>query len=68
MKNFTKKQNFTLGEPPKKVIFLVDSQLRGPGRGRGKGLSTKEKRTFLNVFFSFKFVSVLLSTKPRGGG
>ena len=32
--------------------------------GRGKGISTTKKRTFLKVFL----VAVLLATKPREGG
>ena len=43
-------------------FFLVHSPLR---EGGGKGLSTKEKRTFFNVFLSF---FVLLTSKPRGVG
>ena len=50
-----------IGKPQKKVLFLVVSPLRGVG---GKGLSTKEKRTL----FFLKFVIVLLTIKPRGGG
>ena len=30
-------------------------------------VSSKEKRTFFTIFF-FKFVAVLLTTKPRVGG
>ena len=47
---------------PQKKSFLVDSPLRGGGRG-GKGLSTEEKK-----YFFFKFVAVILATKSRGGG
>ena len=32
----------------------------------GKWLSTEVKKAFLNVLFFFKFVAVLLTTKPRG--
>ena len=49
-------------EAAKKFHFLVDSPLRGGGGGC-KGLFTKEKRTFSNVFlYFFLFVSVLLTT------
>ena len=57
----------------KVVGGCLSKDLKSKVRNEGGGckLSTKEKRNFFNVFsflFSFKFVAVLLSTKPWGGG
>ena len=45
----------------------MDSPLRAGTGCKGLSTITEKKNVFLNVFFS-SFVSVLLTTKPRGGG
>ena len=48
------------GMPQKKFFFLVESPLRG---GRVRCCPIRK-----NNFFVFKFVAVLLTTKPKEGG
>ena len=52
-------------KPQIKFFFWWTVHLKGGASG--KGLSIKNKRTFLFLFF-FYFLAVLLTNKPRGAG